>query len=60
MRRSEEAMELFKKLTPENQANLLACTRLAFKAECSVKRSFAPIENISSGELLLDKQVCRG
>jgi len=49
----EEAMELFKELTPENQINLLTYTRLAYKAECSVKKSSAFQENISSTEAVV-------
>lgn len=35
----KEAMEIFRELSPENQANLLMCTRLAYIAERSVKKS---------------------
>ena len=34
----QEAMKLFKELTPENQANLLIYTRVAHAAENSVKK----------------------
>ena len=50
---SKEAMELFKELTPENQINLLTYTRLAYKAECSAKKSSAFQENISSTEAVV-------
>ncbi|GHS94104.1 hypothetical protein AGMMS50276_06040 [Synergistales bacterium] len=35
----KETMEIFKELSPENQANLLMYARLAYTAECSVKKS---------------------
>ena len=35
----EEMMEIFKELSPENQANLLMCSRLAYIAECAVRKS---------------------
>ena len=35
----EEVMEIFKRLSSENQANLLMCTRLAYVAECSIKKT---------------------
>jgi hypothetical protein len=37
--REEEAMEIFKALSAENQANLLMYARLAYIAECAVKKS---------------------
>ena len=36
---NEEMMELFKELSEENQRNMLMCTRLAYIAENSVKKS---------------------
>ena len=35
----KEAMELFKELTPENQATLLSYTRVAHTSENAVKKS---------------------
>ncbi len=35
----QEAMELFAKLSPENQNHLLMLTRLAYVAECSVRKA---------------------
>ena len=52
----KEAMELFKELTPENQASLLMCTRLAYMSECSVKKSLASPKDISSMDLTGSKE----
>ena len=49
-------MELFKELSPENQANLLMRARLAYTAECSVKKSLTSLENISAEEPALGEQ----
>jgi hypothetical protein len=35
----EEVIEIFEKLTPENQQNLLMYIRIAYVAESSVKKS---------------------
>ena len=40
-----EAMELFKELTPENQANLLMYTRVAHSVENSLKKSVSRAMN---------------
>ncbi|MDL2263679.1 hypothetical protein LJC31_03395 [Synergistaceae bacterium OttesenSCG-928-I11] len=41
----QEAMELFGRLSLENQNHLLMLTRLAYIAECSVKKSMhVPID----------------
>lgn len=43
-----ETMELFKKLSFENQGHLLMLTRLAYIAECSVKKSLnLPVNEIA-------------
>ena len=46
----KEAMELFKELTPENQASLLMYTRLAYMAERSVKKSLVSLLELEQKE----------
>jgi hypothetical protein len=53
--REEEAMEIFKELSAENQANLLMYARLAYIAECAVKKSLGPLSDQESKETFFKK-----
>jgi hypothetical protein len=42
---TEEATEIFRALSPENQINLLVYLRVAYVAECSAKKSLERLQD---------------
>jgi hypothetical protein len=53
--REEEAMQIFKALSAENQANLLTYARLAYIAECAVRKSLEPLTKQENEETFFKK-----